>query len=341
MLTFCILVFVACSCPNCDEIGDFLEGQSQSVTSRILQGDLIPADSVIIDVIAGHLAPQWTLHGDSLIIYEAGADHIRIIQDVFGAQSTDSVDLSISLIGELPNASSDLKVRNGKLYILEGPSESVSVYSLSEKKFLFKIVWDDMEVKRFCVVNDSTVALLNNRTGSPVLALVTSEGLELSIGQAAAGEDGHYNRLRTHGWMACDTDNIFWVGYSEPLLAGYEVSGQNKFSRNTIDFFDVTGNYAFYPERQGDNFWLSPGAIFAASSLIVRDDELWVLVHPNGEDRFSLIDVYDSDTGFYQRSYRVHLGMLSSLHYAGGGVAYVMRSEVEVGRIVIYQFKFP
>lgn len=338
MLTMCILVFSACSCPECDEKSDFLAGQSQAVTSRSLQGELIPADSVIIDVAAGYVAPQWTIVGDTLIIYEADADHIRIIPHAFGAQKSDSVDFSLSLIGELPNPASDLKARNGKLYVLEGRSAGISVYSLSQQEFLFKLVWDDMEAKRFCVVNDSTVALLNDQTGSPVLTLLTNEGLEKSIGQAVPGEDGHYNRLRTHGWLACDAENIFWAGYSEPLLAGYDVSGQSMFSRHTVDFFDVTGNYAFYPERQGDNFWLSPGAIFAASSLALRDDQLWALVHPNGEDRFSLIDVYATSDGSYQMSYRVPVGLLSSLVVNDEGKVYAMRSEAEGGRIVLFEF---
>ncbi len=331
----------ACQCPECHETADFLEGERQEAASRHLQGELIPSDSLVVGVAAGYVPPQWAVAGDTVVIYEAGSDHIRIVADAFGAQMTDTLNLPVRTHADASNAYAGLEIHNGKLYVLDGPSGGVSAYGIFEKERLFDLHWGDIEVRRFCVVNDSTVAVLNDRTGSPVISLATKEGPGNVMGRAEADEHGHYNRLRTHGWLACDAGNIYWAGYSEPVLAGYELSGKKRFTKNTVDFFDTSGNYAFYPERQGENFWLSPGAIFAASSIAVRGDELWVLVHPNGEERFSLIDAYDSKTGSYQRSYRVPWGMLSSLYSADGGMAYAMRSEVEAGRVVIYRFSLP
>lgn len=334
-----ILAVVAMCFASCQraETVDFLAGERQVVASRDLQGDLVPVDSFSVNVAAGYVPPQWAVTGDTVIIYEASEGHVRMITSAFGAQHTDTLHLPANENGGASNRAFDIEVRNGRLYVMDGSSGGVSVYSLSQKEHLMSLSWGEMEVKRFCVVNDSTVAVLNNRSGSPVLALAAKEGVVKTIGQAAAGEDGYYNRLRTQGWLACDAGNIYWVGYSEPLLARYEVSGARGFTKSTVDFFETSGNYAFYPERQGENFWLSPGAIFASSSISIRGDELWVLVHPNGEDRFSLIDVYEASTGLYKRTYRVPMGILSSLHSVNG-VVYTLRDEVEAGRVVIYRF---
>jgi hypothetical protein len=110
---------------------------------------------------------------------------------------------------------------------------------------------------------------------------------------------GFSEMMKYVGYLYNDGDNIFYAGYSEPILRKYSTDGTLYFSRATIDNYDTDG---FYVERaMGENRMVgySEDAKHSSMDAAYYNGTLLVIPFHNGNEELKYIDLYDASNGDY------------------------------------------
>ncbi len=108
--------------------------------------------------------------------------------------------------------------------------------------------------------------------------------------------------MKYPGYLYTRGNEIFYAGYSEPLIRKYLTDGTLIFSRSTVDNYDTDG---FYEERtMGENRMVgfSEDAMFSSMDATYYNGTLLVIPSHNGNEEVKYIDLYDALNGDYLES---------------------------------------
>jgi hypothetical protein len=113
--------------------------------------------------------------------------------------------------------------------------------------------------------------------------------------------------VQSGGHIEYNNQSLYFGGFSEPLIRGYDLSGQEpelNFSRAVIDGYNSEKNYR-KPERVpgGRMYSFTDEAQFASEDIAVDDNYLYSVRHHNNKEGYKYLDIYAVENGNYIGSF--------------------------------------
>jgi hypothetical protein len=108
--------------------------------------------------------------------------------------------------------------------------------------------------------------------------------------------------MKYPGYLYNDGENIFYAGYSEPILRKYTTDGTLFFSRSTVDNYDTENNYIERTMGENRMVGLSEDAKVSSMDVAYYDGTLLVIPFHHGDEDVKYIDLYDASTGDYLKT---------------------------------------
>lgn len=99
------------------------------------------------------------------------------------------------------------------------------------------------------------------------------------------------------GFINTQNDNIFYAGFSEPLLKKYASDGKLAYSVATIDNFNTEANYM--KSDGGAMMGYTPAAQFSTRSFNIYQSYWIVVSYKNGDQISTNLDIYNEHNGHY------------------------------------------
>jgi len=107
----------------------------------------------------------------------------------------------------------------------------------------------------------------------------------------------------TEGHLKSIKDTLYYVGEYEPFIKKY-VNGKLIYTMATIDNHDTALNYVTIISDESRSTSLTPEAVFSTRDFDIKNGLLFIIPSANGVEGFSYIDIYDTGTGKYIKSYK-------------------------------------
>lgn len=328
------LFFYGCQEPAARK--DFFASSEQILKARNVIGTIAPGDSVSLSSVGADYISQFRVR-DGAVLFGGLGTTVRVLKDAFQSPSLDSIVIPEGRgPGEITRLS-DFDLHGNNLLVMDYSQYKIVIYSLLDKSYISEIRWPEIRAMKFCALTDTSAILLNGYDPERLISIVASDSIYYSFGEVLLSEAGTFNPLTLEGKLECGPKGIFFGGYSEPVLARYEPHGTRQFIVKTIEPVNAYRNYFTGNQAGAAVFRYTPEAVFSTLDMALNDDDLVTVPHPNGNATFSLLDVYDADSGKYKHSSRVGLGGIYLLE-ADGLFLYGVRADSN-SEYWIYRFE--
>lgn len=203
--------------------------------------------------------------------------------------------------GELQSIT-DYDVHNNEIFISDRQQGKISIYNfdgiLKEEFSLPEIIAD-----RIQVIDNKRILTFSLKTGNYVFNILNREG-DILDSFIETQPDLHY--LMYSGDIYYNTDDIYFVGYSEPIIKKYNLQTKNLiYSIDVINSYSTEDNYVKNELGGFSSSSYSPAALYSSLGYTIYNDQLYMTRHHNGNVEGKYLDVYNSVTGEYIFSYEL------------------------------------
>ena len=196
---------------------------------------------------------------------------------------------------------SDIQVLNNSILISDENRARLNKFSL-EGEFEKSYAGKNFQIHRFVALNLNHVITLSFLKGEYVIKVIDTE--KDYVKQNFLKKDNDLSPIVYEGKIAANKNGeIFYSGFSEPVLIKFSEDEEKQFSVDHVDSYSSLTNYIKMDTGNGfSSYRYSPTAEFYTISSAYFNDMVCILVK-RGEDKY--VDFYNSDNGKYQYSIEV------------------------------------
>lgn len=196
----------------------------------------------------------------------------------------------------------DYDVYNNEIFISDKQQGKISIYNfdgiLKEEFSLPEIIAD-----RIQVIDNNRILTFSLKTGKHVFNIINRDG-DILDSFINTEPDLHY--LMYSGDIYYQTGNIYFVGYSEPIIKKYNLQTKDLiYSIDAIDSYPTEDNYVKNELGGFSSSSYSPAALYSSLGYTIHHDQLYMTRHHNGNVEGKYLDIYNSVTGEYIFSYEL------------------------------------
>jgi len=305
-LTFlALLSFLACSQSknNKQDIEQhFFNDYSKQVTSeREISKYLYPSDS--LNFSSYGLINTGTLHENDEALFFINYTEGTV-------QSVDKKDFTLG---------QKITFKEGR-----GPSEILGLNNMdvfedfliindrNQNKILFFTQYGDyireskvsrIFLNEFAIINAQKIIAKSESANEYLFHVIDNQGNILKSFQRKSFESTH--PFAYSGKIKYRNDDLFFVGYSEPMIKKYSLSDNTvEYSIEIINSYNSSANYIKSTGGEFNSFGFAPGATFSAHDFDVSGKYIYVASHNNQMQGYNFLDLYDEETGEYVKSYK-------------------------------------
>ncbi len=291
----------------------FLDKTPQKVHHRTVMGKLDPVDSLKLSTI-GIYRPGWIrLNKTHLFISNNVGEYKIVVLDKHNLKEKEVDNLNIQKgkgPGEMVNFM-DFDVRDSLLVLADENQRKMEFWKLPDT-FLKEVVMPNPKVSphRLQIINAKRYMLFSPTYSSGFLFnIVDGKGNRVS---GFFKIPANYNKFAYEGEIRLVGNELYYAGFSEPILKKYTLKGRLEYSVSTIDNYNTAGNYATIQGGTQTVMRYAPGALFSTPDFDVSKKYWYVLPAANGDPKFTYLDIYDEENGDYLATFKLrHLaGML-------------------------------
>ncbi|NGP87734.1 hypothetical protein [Fodinibius halophilus] len=290
-LFFCIF-FLFLSCKK--EKKKFTNKSSQNIESRIVKGTLAAVDSLNLSKF--QLYDVRNIRQNTSQLFISGEKKIVAItkdnfsdyktfhiakgkgpQEILQLQSFDVVDSLLVVLDE----------RQNKVLTYKPPGEFIEEHTF--KKLM---------PHQIRIVNSNSYVLFSPMVGMKyIFNLVNVNNGTVHHFENVPSE---HNPMLYEGIIEIQNSNLYYAGYSEPLLKKYSSEGELVYSVAIIDNFNTEANYL---KSKGETMLgYAPGAQFSTVDFDISGKHILAISYGFDNEPNNIVDVYEELTGKYIRS---------------------------------------
>ena len=282
----------------------FLDKTPQKTHHRIVMGKLDPADSLNLATL-GIYRPGWIRLNKTLLFISNNVGEYKIVAlDKHDLKEDDSLNIHKGKgPGEMVNFM-DFDVRDSLLVLVDENQRKMEFWKLPDV-FLKEVVMPNPKVSphRLQIISADRYLIFSPMYSSSFLFnVVNGKGDRVS---EFAKIPANYNMFAYEGETRFVGKNMYYAGFSEPLLKKYTLTGRLDYSVSTIDNYNTTGNYVTIQGGTNAVMRYAPGALFSTPDFDVDKSYWYVLPAPNGDPKFTYMDIYKEESGDYLATFKL------------------------------------
>lgn len=196
---------------------------------------------------------------------------------------------------------SDIQIVENSILVSDENRARLSQFSL-DGNFKESYIGKNLNVHRFIALDLNRVIVFSLLNGENIISVIDLE--RDSLLQEFFKKDKNLSPLIYEGKISSNmNDQIFYSGFSEPVLMKFSSEGKKLYSVNHVDSYSSLTNYVqFETGNGGMSYRYSPTAEFYTSSMVYFNDFICILVKKE-EDKY--VDFYNSVNGYYKYSIKV------------------------------------
>lgn len=233
-LSFCIF-FLFLSCKK--EKKKFTSKNPQSIESRTIKDTLTTVDSLNLSTLQLYDVRNIRLNTRRLFI-SGEKKIVAITKDNFADYKTFHIDKGKGPQEILQLQSFD--VSDSLLVVLDERQSKVLTYE-SNGEFIEEYTFIKLMPHRISIINSNSYVLFSPMIGMKYIFNV----INVNKGTVHRFENipSKHNPMVYEGIIEIQNSNLYYAGYSEPLLKKYSSKGELVYSVATIDNFNTEANY--------------------------------------------------------------------------------------------------
>ncbi|MGD8747668.1 MAG: hypothetical protein PVI44_04320 [Balneolaceae bacterium] len=270
----------------------FTSRKPQSIEKRAYKDTLVPLDSLNLSKV--DLYESGTLRINKTHLFVKGKDKIVIIsKDNFDNHKTITFKKGKGPQEILQLESFD--VRDSLLTVLDERQNKVLTYRLpnvfeGENKF------NKVMPHRIRILNRNSYLLFAPASSEYLFNEVnTKKGEVFRFGKLPL----NHNLLVFEGYIDVKNNNIYYAGFSEPMLKKYSLDGDLLYSVATIDNYDTEANYV--KSEDGNNLMIgfTPAAQFSTAGFDIFNNYWFIIPYRLDNKLTGELDIYNKHSGKY------------------------------------------
>ncbi len=289
IIFFSLLIFISCK----EKKKNFLSKEVQKTDQRIIKGTLAAVDSV--DLAEFNIYDAYSIKMNQTHLFVKDAKDFKIVaitkgdfdrhytiglkegkgpKEILQLQSFDVTDSSLVILDE----------RQDKILTFELPNVFIKEFKLKE-----------VMAHRIRILNNKSYIIFAPMIGSKYLFNL----MNINKGTLRRFENvpSQHNPLVYEGYINTQNNNIYYAGFSEPLLKKYSSDGELVYSVATIDNFNTEANYI--KTDGGAMMGYTPAAQFSTEGFNIYQSYWIVIPHKNGDQISTHLDIYNEHNGHY------------------------------------------
>ncbi len=196
-------------------------------------------------------------------------------QEILKLQSFDVTDTSMVILDE----------RQNKILIFELPNIFIKEFTLKK----------EIIPHRIRLLNRNSYIIFAPWIGSEYLFSLMNVDREALL--RFENVPPQHNPMVYEGFINTQNSNIYYAGYSEPLLKKYSSEGELLYSVATIDNFNTEANYM--KSEGGAMMGYTPAAQYSTESFSIYQSYWVVIPYENGDQISTHLDIYNERNGHY------------------------------------------
>lgn len=204
---------------------------------------------------------------------------------------------------------SEYDIYKNRIFVVDNSQSKISIFDLSGELIKeFRI--SNINVDRLEVINEELLLVYTMQTSEYVFNIISIEG---DVVESFVESEPKLHYLQYSGDIYYANGDVYFFGYSEPIMKKYNLdTEQLSYSKYVVNNYDPSANYVRNEIGEIIASGYSPAALYSSVGFSVYDNEIFNAVYHNGEEGHKYMDVYNSNTGTYIRSYE--LGSYPSLY---------------------------
>jgi|GEM_PF-1168777 len=296
------IVLISCSVHHTQK--PFLYKKAQKQHKRLFKGDLVVVDSLNLSLL--HIErPGWIRHNQRDIFISNNVGKFEIIAI---NKNNFKEDFHLHFMkgkgpGELVNFM-DFDVRDSLLVLIDENQRKMEFWRLPDH-FIKDVIMPDPKVipHRLQILNSDRFLFYSpGRSSNFLFNIVDNKGKRITDFQKVKSD---HNMFADEGEIRVVNNDIYYAGFSEPLLKKFTSKGKLDYSVSAIDNYNTKFNYI---TTQGENqkvMRYAPGALFSTIDFDIFKNYWYILQAPNGNHKISYLDIYNAKNGNYLASFKL------------------------------------
>ncbi|MDR9417480.1 hypothetical protein [Gracilimonas sp.] len=192
----------------------------------------------------------------------------------------------------------DFDVIEDQIFIADRSQSKIALYSV-EGEFIkeFRV---PVFIDQIAAIDKNTVLCYSMRVDDFLFTVFGENG---DIRNSFIESESELNMMMYTGEIHVNTDNIYFSGYSEPIIKKYSIEEEVlKFSEEVVDSYESKNNYKFGADGSSSVQGFSEDAIYNTNGMDVSGNIIANVPHHNGRKGYKYIDLYNIEDGEYLKS---------------------------------------
>jgi hypothetical protein len=301
---FVLVVFFLISCSAHHTPKPFLYKKAQKQHKRIVKSALTVVDSLNLSLM--HITSAGWIRQNKKDIFIS--NNVGIFEIAALNKHNFKEDFHLHFMKgkgpkELVNFM-DFDVRDSLLVLIDENQRKMEFRQLPNH-FIKDVIMPDPKVipHRLQILNSNRFLFYSPGMSSNFLFnIVDSNGKRISDFQNVKSGQ---NMFADEGEIREVNHDIYYAGFSEPILKKFTLKGKLDYSVSAIDNYNTKFNYI---TTQGENqkvMGYAPGALFSTIDFDIFKNKWYVLQAPNGNHKISYLDIYNAKNGNYLASFKL------------------------------------
>lgn len=272
---------------------NFLSKEVQTTDQRTIKGALTAVDSVNLSKFNIYAAYSIKMNQTHLFVKDSeDFKVVAISKDDFENHYT--IDIKEGKGPQEILHFQSFDVSDSSLVILDENYSKVLIFKLPDV-FIKEFKLKEVMAHRIRILDNQSYIIFAPMIGSKYLfnLMNMNEGTLQRFGNIPA----QHNPMVYEGFINTHNDNIYFAGYSEPLLKKYATEGELVYSVATIDNFNTEANYL--QTDGGAMMGYTPAAQFSTRSFNIYQSYWVVVPYKNGDQVSTHLDIYNERNGHY------------------------------------------
>lgn len=286
-----LLIFISCN--ENEEKKNFLSKEVQKTDQRTIKGSLAAIDS--IDLAKFNIYDAYSIKMNQTHLFVKDSEDFKVVaisKDDFDSHYT--IDIKEGKGPQEILHFQSFDVKDSLMVILDENYSKILTFKLPDI-FIKEFTLQETTAHRIRILNSKSYILFTPIIGSKYLFNLMN--INNKTLQRFENLPPQYNPMVYEGFINTQNDNIYYAGFSEPLLKKYASDGELAYSVATIDNFNTEANYL--KTDGGAMMGYTPAAQFSTESFNIYQSYWIVIPYKNGDQISTNLDIYNEHNGHY------------------------------------------
>lgn len=288
-----VSLFIFMSCQDKEKKKNFLSKEVQKIDQRTVKGSLTAVDSVNLSKFNIYAAYSIKMNQPHLFVKDSeDFKVVAISKDDFENHYT--IDIKEGRGPQEILHFQSFDVKDSSMVILDENYSKILTFKLPD------IITNEFSLQettahRIRILNSKSYILFTPIIGSKYLFNLMN--INNKTLQRFENLPPQYNPMVYEGLINTQNNNIYYAGFSEPLLKKYSSEGELVYSVATIDNFNTEANYI--KTDGGSMMGYTPAAQFSTEGFIIYQSYWIVIPYKDGDQISTHLDIYNEHNGHY------------------------------------------